>query len=173
MATPQKEELADLSQFHRPGFDDEVPLVSRELDLDFLPVGKKAANEILLAFALKFLNAVIAYEPHATGYFAAITIWRVAKGPLVPHLFVWCGALRELAEKLWLHALTTPFATQTKKLVKSLRLGEPFEVLEDTATIPKTPRVFIAPARPPYRGFAALETLCRPAKVATRRRLRA
>ena len=69
----EKGKLADLSQFHRPGFFDEVPLYSRESDVDFLP-DDETANEVLLGFALKFLKSVIAYEQHRSGYFAAITV---------------------------------------------------------------------------------------------------
>jgi hypothetical protein len=45
--------LADLSQFHRRGAFDEVPLFSRECDITFLPQEGNGASEILLRFALK------------------------------------------------------------------------------------------------------------------------
>src|SRR5437762_4130479 len=70
----EKEKLADLSQFHRHGFFDEVPLYSRESDISFLPGDKDEASAILLRFALKYLKSVVAYEEHQTGYFAAITV---------------------------------------------------------------------------------------------------
>ena len=161
----EEEKLADLSQFHQRGFFDEVPLYSRESDIDFLGDGKKTASEILLRFALKFLKSVIAYEEHHTGYFAAITVWSLSADPLVPNLFVWCGAVRELEKKLALTVVTTPFGKQIKKLVQRLHLGESFEVLEDISTVPDTTRVFIAPVRPPYEGFVALDTLRRPANA--------
>ena len=40
----EEEKLADLSQFHQRGFFDEVPLYSREADIDFLGDGKKTAR---------------------------------------------------------------------------------------------------------------------------------
>ena len=161
----EQEKLADLSQFHQAGFRDEVPLYSRESDLDFLPNNSGITNEILLTFALKFLKAVVAYEEHRAGFFAAITVWSLSADPLVPNLFVWCGAVRELEKKLALTVVTTPFGKQIKKLVQRLHLGESFEVLEDISTVPDTTRVFIAPVRPPYEGFVALDTLRRPANA--------
>ncbi len=155
----EEEKLADLSQFHQRGFFDEVPLYSRESDIDFLPGGANAASEILLRFALKFLKSVVAYEEHRTGYFAAVTIWGFSDAPLVPNLFVWCGAVRELVNKLTLNDVKTPFGKQIKRLVPRLRLSDQFEVLEDTSTNPDAARVFIAPAQPPYQGFMSLGTL--------------
>src|SRR5262245_39824865 len=60
-----KEHLVDLSQFHKGNFFDEVPLFSRESDIEFLfvyPIHE--INSILLRFALKFLKAVVSYEEH-------------------------------------------------------------------------------------------------------------
>jgi hypothetical protein len=161
----EKEKLADLSQFHQPGFFDEVPLFSRESDIAFLSKDN-AASEIVLGFALKFLNAVIAYEQHRTGYFAAITIWSHSSDPLVPHLFVSCGNVRELKEKLVLNTPSTPFANQMKKLAAKVRLGEKFETLEDTVTVPDETRVFIAPQQAPYQGFATLTAFCKRTRTA-------
>ena len=60
----EAEKLSDLSQFHQRGFFEEVPLIAREADIDFLPQGKDRARQILVRFALKFLKSVIAYEEH-------------------------------------------------------------------------------------------------------------
>ena len=150
----EKEKLADLSQFHHRGFD-EVPLFSRESEIEFL-LKEDGANEILLQFALKFLRAVIAYERHDTGYFAAITFWSISAEPLVPNLFVWCGDVRDLKKKLALDAPTTSFAKQIKMFVSKIKIGEKFIVREDTSTDPDATRVFIAPERLPYPGFVPL-----------------
>src|SRR5436190_537834 len=48
------------------------------------------------------------------------------------------------------------------RLSFDLRLGESLDVLEDTATSPETPRIFIAPARAPYPGFAVLDDFRQP-----------
>jgi hypothetical protein len=161
----EEEKLADLSQFHQRGFFDEVPLYSQESAIDFLPHETNEASEILLRFALKFLKSVVAYEEHRTGYFAAITVWSLSVDPLVPHLFVWCGAVRELEDKLILNEVKTSFGKQMKRLVSKLRLSDHFEVLEDISTMPDATRVFIAPARPPYQGYAPLHIFRRPANV--------
>lgn len=150
----EAEKLTDLSQFHQRGFD-EVPLFSRESEIEFL-LKDDAANEILLHFALKFLNAVIAYEQHQSGYFAAITVWSRSAQPLVPNLFVWCGDVKSLKARLALDATTTTFAKQISKLVSKMHLGEKFDVREDTSTGSDATRVFIAPERPPYHGFLPL-----------------
>ncbi len=157
----EKDNLADLARYHQRRFFDEVPLFSRDSDIDFLPKAKKAARGILVTFALKFLQSVIAYEQHPSGYFAAITLWNLSADAFVPNLFAWCAPIRELEDKLELSLGTTPFAKETKKLVNGLRLSETFKVLEDSRTDPDSPRVFIAPAHPPYRGFAALDTFRR------------
>jgi hypothetical protein len=169
----EKEKLADLSQFHQSGYCDEVPLYSRESDVNFLSEGKQPANEVLLRFALKFLRSVVAYEEHRREYVAAVTVWSLPTGLLVPHLFVWCDAIRELKAKLSLHGVTTPFGKRLNKRVQSLRFGERFEVLEDTSTIPDASRVFIAPARAPYPGFAVLDTFRQSPTASKRLRLRA
>jgi len=162
----EKENLTDLSQFHQQGFFDEVPLYSRQSDVDFLPDDKNEANEILLRFALKFLKSVVAYEQHRTGYFAAITVWNFSDALLVPNLFVWCDALRGLKDKLRLQAVTTTFGKEMKQLAPRLDRGEQFEVLEDALTLPETTRVFIALARPPYPGLATLGSFRRLARTA-------
>jgi hypothetical protein len=169
----EKERLADLSQFHREGFFDEVPLYSREADLGFLSESKEGTKEILLRFALKFLKAVIAYEEHRAGYFAAITVWESETALPVPNLFVWCGPVRELQKQLTLNEVKTPFGRQIQKVVKAQHLGEPFEILEDTSTLPETARAFIAPAHIPYRGFAPLDRFRPPTRAAKPRHLRA
>ena len=107
----------------------------------------------MLRFAVKFLKAVIAYEQHQTGYFAAITVWSLSAGPLIPNLFVWCDDVRDLTETLVLGAATSAFAKKIKKLLPKLQLGEKFAIREDTSTDPDATRVFIAPERPPYKGF--------------------
>jgi hypothetical protein len=161
----EAKKLADLSQFHRPGFFDEVPLYSRASDVDFLPRDENEANRVLLRFAVKYLKSVVAYEPHRTGYVAAITVWSFSDSPIVPNLFVWCGALRELKKKLALKVVATPFGKHLKKLVPRLNLGDHLEVLEQTSTVPDTIRVFIAPAKPPYHGFVTLDHFRRPARA--------
>ncbi len=161
----EEKNLADLSQFHQRGFFDEVPLYSRASDVDFLPADENEANQVLLGFALKFLKSVIAYEPHRTGYIAAITVWDFSDSPLVPNLFVWCGPLRELRERLALRAVATPFGKHLKKLVPTLNVGNHLKILEGSSTETDTTRVFIAPAQPPYRGFVTLDSFRRRARA--------
>jgi hypothetical protein len=161
----EKEKLADLSQFHQPGFD-EVPLFSRKSDIDFLPKENDTANQVLLGFALKFLSAVIAYEKHHAGYFAAVTVCSLFGDPLIPNLFVWCGETADLKERLVLEAATSAFGKRIKGLISKFDLGEKFDIREDASTVSDATRVFIAPARPPYPGFAALRTFRRQARIA-------
>jgi hypothetical protein len=161
----EEKKLADLSQFHQRGFFDEVPLYSRASDVDFLPDNENEANGVLLRFALKYLKSVVAHEPHRTGYVAAITVWSFSDSPIIPNLFIWCGAPRELKKKLALKAVATPFGKRLKKLVPRLIAGDQLEVLEQTSTVPDAIRVFIAPARAPYRGFVTLDRFRRPARA--------
>jgi hypothetical protein len=158
--------LADLSQFHRQGFFDEVPLYSRASDVDFLPPDASEAGGILLWFALKYLKSVVAYEAHRKSYFAAITVWNFSDSPIVPNLFVWSGPLGKLKKRLTLKAVATPFGKQLRELVVRLKAGERAEVLEEAPTLPDTIRVFLGPARPPCQGFVTLDHFRRSANAA-------
>jgi hypothetical protein len=154
-----KEGLADLSQFHRPRFFDEVPLCSREADLAFLSESSRvAASDILVKFALKLLKSIISYEEHRTPYFAAVTIWDFSGAdPVIPNLFVWSGPIQRLEKKLILHVPVTSFGKKIRRLVSKLRLPDKFEVLEDTSTDRGMSRVFIGLALPPYQSFVPLD----------------
>ena len=154
-----KEHLVDLSQFHRSGFFDEVPLYSRDTDIDFLaqyPTDR--ANSILIGFALKFLKSVVSYEQHRGQYFAAITIWEPAEGDrVVPNLFVWSGPTRSLQKKLHLERARTSFARKIKQMVVAGQVPRNgFEVFEDATTDPGEVRVFISFSQPPYKSFVPL-----------------
>jgi hypothetical protein len=153
-----KEQLVDLSRFHRSNFFDEVPLISRASDIDFLSdCSNSAANRILLGFALKFLKSVVSYEEHRSPFVAAITVWGSAEEDrVIPNLFVWSGAIRKLRSKLILGLPTTPFARRMKRLVSSRHTQGRFDVLQDMTTEPTEARVFIAFSAPPYRGFVPL-----------------
>lgn len=152
----ERDHLADLSQFHKPESFDEVPLFSRERDIEFLPSDKDKANQIVLRFALKFLRAVVAYDEDRLAYFAAITLWSHASDPLMPYLFAWSGDALKLKKELSLAPPTTSFAKKIRKLLAKVDLTGAFALSEDTATLSGETRVFIAPERPPYRGFVPL-----------------
>jgi hypothetical protein len=160
----EKERLVDLSQFHKPGFFEEVPLFSRKSALAFLSeYAEDRANAILLGFALKFLKSVISYEEHRTPYFAAITVWDFSGGDLlVPNLFVWSGPVQRLERMLALEVPTSSFGKKVKRLVSGRGVRGQFEVLEDSATEPGMLRSFIAPSKPPYPRFVTLDRFRKP-----------
>lgn len=154
----EKERLADLSQYHRPHFFEEVPLYARASDLVFLSnYSKDEANAILLRFSLKFLKALISYEEHRTPFLAAITVWECSKDDaVVPNVFVWSDPILKLHDRLCLQEVKTPFAKKMKQLVTRLRLRDRFEVFEDVSTVAEMARIFIGPAVPAYQGFLPL-----------------
>jgi hypothetical protein len=154
----EKGKLADLSQFHEPGFFDELPLFSRRADVDFLVDTDESANGILLSFALRYLKSVVAFEEHRRGYFAAITIWTPIDETIVPNLFAWCGSVRELARRLSVTDRSTEAARKVKKLLPKHAQAGPFVVLTDTAAVDDMRRVFITFAKPPYEGFVNWRT---------------
>ncbi len=160
----EKEGLADLSQFHQRGFYDEVPLYSRVSAISFLRDRSPAeASEILLGFALKFLNSVVSYEEHRTPFFAAITIWSFSNGDtIVPNLFVKSNSIRDLYDRLTLHGIKTPFGREIQRLVSRLRLADRFEILEDTSTSDEMSRLFIGLSLPPYKKFVPLRAFRKP-----------
>ena len=153
-----KEHLVDLSQFHRSGFFDEVPLFSRDSDIDFLKEDTpERANSTLLGFALRFLKSVVSYEEHRSPYFAAITVWSPTQADrVVPNLFVWSGSVQQLRKKLILDVVKTTFAKKIKRIVSARNLQTGFELLEDTSTDPSETRVFISFSQPPYQSFVPL-----------------
>jgi hypothetical protein len=156
----EKEKLADLSQFHRANFIDEVPLFSREADIAFLKRNEgDGTAAVLIHFAIKFLKAVIAYEEHRTGYFAAITVGSNRPNPPVPHLFVSCQNVRTLKSSLALDTPSDPFSKRIRKIVSGIRVGDRFEVCQDVSGVSGISRAFIGPTEAPYRGFLTLSGL--------------
>jgi hypothetical protein len=158
----KKNNMADLAQFHQSGFFDEAPLYTRESDVNFLQDDERA-NEILLRFAVEFLESVIEYKEHPNGYFAAVTLWDYSEDLLVPNIFVWCGPVEGLKEKLSLKTAATTFGTRIKEMLPKLRLADSFKVLEDTETEPGSARIFIGPTFRPYEGFVTVDNLRSPA----------
>lgn len=143
-----KNRLADLSQFHKPGFHDECPLCTRLSDLEFASsLSRAKTNSLLLATSIKYLRSVIAYEKHARPYFAAITVWDHGDEFVVPNLFVWFDDMDKLEESLLLSDAHSSFAKKLKAGVAKLHLPDEFDMLEDDATVVDLNRVFIGPVR--------------------------
>lgn len=158
-----KEHLADLSQFHRSGFFDEVPLFSRDSDVSFLKeLTIERANGTLIGFALKFLKSVVSYEEHRSPYFGAVTIWSGSQTDLVvPNLFVWSGSVARLRKRLILDVVRTPFGKKIKRIVSARNMPSRFDLFEDISTDPGETRVFISFSEPPYQSFVPLSKFCR------------
>ena len=141
----EKQRLADLSQYRNEGFFDEVPLYSRSSDISFLGMlGQEGANRVLLEFALKFLNALVNYEPPQSPFFAALTIWDHAEKFIVPSIFVCNGKVKQrLRGRLILHRAETEFGRGIRKLLRNAKLTGQFQAFEDDLTVPDITRVFI------------------------------
>ncbi len=157
----QVEGLADLSQFHRRGFFDEVPFYSRLSQVSFLRgLGRDRADRILLEFALKFLKALIWYETPQWPFLATISVWNdPEEGPIVPNLFVCSGKLKEqLGNVLQLHEPKKAASKRIRSLVKHLHLMDSVEVLEDSSTLQDQTRCFIGYMVPPYPNIVPLHT---------------
>jgi hypothetical protein len=155
----EKEGLADLSQFHRLGFFDEVPFYSRIADVGFLrKLPRDRADSILLEFALKFLKALIWYETPSAPFFAAITVWNDPEDELiVPHLLVCSGKVREqIGERLQLHQPKKAATKRVRSLVKHLQFVDSLEVLEDSSTLAEMTRTFVGYGIPPYPNIVPL-----------------
>jgi len=150
----EKNRLVDLSQFHKPGFFEEVPLYSRFADVAFLEDYRPdEANAMLLRFSLKYLRSLISYEEHVTPFLAAITVSNFSPGdPIVPNLFVWSRPVPELYDKLRLSEPSTPFSKRIKRFVSRSDAHDRHAVLQDT----EMARVFVAPSVPPYPGFVPI-----------------
>jgi hypothetical protein len=163
----EKQKLAELSQYHQRGFFDEVPLYTRESEVRFLRELNGEGAKTLLRFSLKFLKSIIAYEEHAKGYLAAVTFWNFTDTFPVPNFFIACEAVRRLDESLSLRPVTSAFGKHMKKVLASVDASKRFDILEDSTTVPGTPRVLMALARPPYRGYVTLNRFRKSAKAST------
>ncbi|HEV2970488.1 MAG TPA: Imm15 family immunity protein [Pirellulales bacterium] len=160
----EKEGLADLSQYHRNGFFDEVPFFSRFKDVAFLrEFGREQADAALLRFALKFLKALIWYEIPEQPFLAALTIWNNPEDELiVPNLFVCNGKVQEqVGDNLALHPAKAVGSRRIAKLLSRLHMVEPFQALEDSSTAPNMTRVFVGYSIPPYPNVVPLHALAK------------
>jgi hypothetical protein len=157
----QDEGLADLSQYDRLGFFDEVPLFSRFEQVAFLESLTVArANRILLAFGLKVLNAIVAYDLSKKPFFAALTFWDEMAAPwLVPHLFVCCGEVKEkLRGELELLSVTSPLSLRLARWLNDIDAQDRFQIYEDRTTEPSVARVLIGHRRPMFPQMVSLES---------------
>jgi hypothetical protein len=157
----EKENLANLSQYHRPGFFDEVPLYSRLADVSFLRrLSRDQADIFLLSFGIKFLKALIWYEIPRQPFLASLTIWNNPEDSLiVPHILVCSGKVRKrLGERLALQKVHDAPAKRIMKLFSRLHLPDPLQVLEDNSTTPDMSRVFIGYKTAPYPKVIPLQS---------------
>ncbi len=155
----EKEGLADLSQYHRDAYFDEVPLYSRFEDVSFLrELGRDKADTALLRFGLKFLKALTWYEVPERPFFAALTVWHNPDDELiVPNLFVCNGDVYErVGDHLALGPVKVMASKRIEKLISRLQMIESHQVLEDIATAPLTSRVIIGYPIPPYPNIVPL-----------------
>ena len=158
----EKEGLADLSQFHRFGFFDEVPFYSRLSQVSFLRgLSRDGADRVLLEFALKFLKALIWYETPQWPFLASITAWNESEGePIVPNLFICSGKVTEqLGERLHLRQPKKAATKRIRALVKQLRMVDALNVLEDDSTMADRTRAFVGFTVPPYPNIVPLHVL--------------
>jgi len=149
----EKENLANLAQYHRPGFFDEVPLYSRFADVSFLSRLKRdQADVFLLSFGIKFLKALIWYEIPRQPFLASLTIWHNPEDSLiVPHILVCSGKVQQrLGERLALQKVQGESAKRVLRLFSRLQLPDPLQVLEDRGTTTEMSRVFIGYKKAPY-----------------------
>lgn len=160
----QAEKLADMAQFYAPDFCDEVPLYSRYKQLSFLKkMGLEEENKVLLAWALSFLDRLLAESDPTRSFFAALTIWEDDgddNEPIVPNVFV-CNEPKDLLKGLKLHEAKGPFSKSIDQLLAriSATAHSKYQLLEDRETLPDKARVFIGPRRPPYPAFVTLDSL--------------
>jgi hypothetical protein len=157
----EKEKLADLSQYHRPGFFDEVPLYSRFADVSFLSrLNRDQADAFLLSFGIKFLKALIWYEIPRQPFVASLTIWNNPDDSLiVPHVLVCSGQVRKrLAERLALHPVRGAPAKRILRLFSRLRFPDPLQVLEDHSTSMEMSRVFIGYKTAPFPKMIPIQS---------------
>ncbi len=157
----EKENLADLSQYHQGDFFDEVPLYSRFSDVSFLGnLDRDQADRFLLGFGIKFLKALIWYEIPRHSFFASLTVWNdPANDWIVPHVFVCCGKVKErLRNRLVLHPARSAPSKRICRLFSGLHLPDPLRILEDSLTSNELTRVHIGYKVSPYPKVVPIQT---------------
>jgi hypothetical protein len=154
----RSEQLTDLSQFHRPNFHDEVPLYSRYEQLVFLRhLSIQDIDQVLIAFSVRFLRAVVSYQETRTPYFAAITVWNLSDHEaIVPSLFFWSGQIKPLKQALSLKPVVNDWGKRLQNIVEEEDMSKKLLVLQDVDTEPGVSRVFISYKKPPYKAFVPL-----------------
>jgi hypothetical protein len=154
----ESDRLSDLSQFHKSNFHDEVPLYSRFNQIDFLAdFPRQQLDEILIAFSIRFLRAIVSYQEHRTPYFAAITIWNfLGDESVVPNVFFWSGHMKALQSCLSLKPVGTSWGKSIQSAVADEDFSRKLIVLEDDKTMPGSSRLFVSYRKPPYKTFVPL-----------------
>jgi hypothetical protein len=160
----ERQKLDALDQYYRQGFFDEVPLYSRYAELSFLDkYSKEEANALLLGLSLDYLDRVIRHDIPKAPFLAAITAWSCPKSEyLVPGIFVCHGQVDELLRgRLVLRPPKSAFASRIRSVVNETHGPDLYHVLQDTQTVPRDVRVFIAPRKLPSPMMVPIDELAR------------
>ena len=141
----REELLDDLSIYRKPHFFDEIPLYSRDKQVEFLKAFGNEANLLLIEFSLEYLRRVVFDSHSKVARFIAITVARPENGEyVIPRIFVCNGNVREKLGELQLLPPEDRFARQISDLVHKAAPTTEFNVLQDKLTIPGDVRVFIS-----------------------------
>lgn len=158
-AVLQEEALDDRSQFDMPGFFDEIPLYSRYRQVTFL-TKHGDADELLIEFALEYLESVVRAKRSSTECFAAITfVEQDGAEFLVPCIYVCNGRIRKRLRSLRLARALSKFAVALKKSLSILKSAPRYAVAQDTISAPGNVRVFIGYRQAPTENHVAVREL--------------
>jgi len=159
----REEGLADPAQFLKDGFFDEIPFYSR---YDQLPPAEAAGHAevdvILIKSCLDYLDRLLSNGRPTAPLLAAITVVREGRGePIIPSLFA-CYGLEQVQSALRGLPLLRPRSSlglHLGKMLKTIGASDGYGLLQDSATVPGRPRIFIVGRHPPFPEVIGLDEL--------------
>jgi len=165
------EGLDDLDQFFEPGYFDETPLYSRYDQLD--PLGTPEARSIdfmLLGPCLDYLDALLEHRMPKYPFFAALTMTRDDRRfPMLPAVFACCGdEVDTISARLSLSEPRSSLGDYVEGILDSSGRAAGFEMLQDSVTVPRHPRIFLGRRDLPSPEMRRLSQLARRPKRLSR-----
>jgi hypothetical protein len=158
------EGLDDFDQFFEPGYFDETPLYSRYDQLDPLGApGAKSADSMLFGLCLDYLVSLLEHRVPECPFFAALTMTRDDRRfPMVPAIFACCGEeVGTLPVRLPLTDPRSSLGDYLGEILDSSGRSADFEMLQDSVTVPRHPRIFISRRDLPSPRMLRLSQLAR------------
>ncbi len=166
----REEGLFNYPQFFKSTGAKELPLFSRDSQVDFLnTLTDEEADGVVMKLALAYLEKVMRAKP-PLDFLAAITFLECDDDKLlVPHIFVYTGSTQELYSQI---ELEEPSSSMSERLIKALqRVGveKQYDVLQDSSAIVECARIFVGHKLHPKASLIPMQSYKRKLSTGKRR----